>query len=225
MLLCASNENCVLTDFINTGTYDISDRPFVLTPSPSMDILVSSNLERQLFELTRRNAQAITGWMDDLREKRAFRVDPDTFARVRETFISDSVDSATCLETIKEAFDEYEYLLDPHTAVAYRVAQNLRGTNPVLIASTAHWAKFGINVYRALHGIAPGEPLPDDVAVLSGCELNELIARETNGSAIPQGLAQLDSKPVRFTDVIDAGAANIRKAALDFLDELSSRKE
>ncbi|MDO5117760.1 MAG: threonine synthase [Eggerthellaceae bacterium] len=224
MLLCASNENRVLTDFINTGTYDISDRPFVLTPSPSMDILVSSNLERQLFELTGRNAQAITDWMDDLREKRAFRVDQETFARVRETFISDSVDSATCLETIKEAFDEHGYLLDPHTAVAYRVAQNLRGTNPVLIASTAHWAKFGINVYRALHGIAPGEALPDDVTALSGCELNELIARETNGSPIPQGLAQLDSKPIRFADVIDAGAESIRKAALEFLDELSAER-
>ena len=69
MLLCASNENRVLTDFINTGTYDIADRPFVLTPSPSMDILVSSNLERQLFELTGRDAQAIRGWMDDLRAK------------------------------------------------------------------------------------------------------------------------------------------------------------
>ena len=143
---------------------------------------------------------------------------------MRETFISDSVDSETCLATIKEAFEEHQYLLDPHTAVAYRVAQNLRGTNPVLIASTAHWAKFGINVYRALHGIAPSDPLPDEVAALSGCELNELISRETGGSAIPQGLAQLDSKPVRFTEVIDAGAESIRMAALKFLDELSSRQ-
>ena len=189
-----------------------------------MDILVSSNLERQLFELTDRNAQAITNWMDDLREKRAFRIDQETFARIRETFISDSVDSATCLETIKEAFGEHNYLLDPHTAVAYRVAQNLRGANPVLIASTAHWAKFGINVYRALHDIAPGEALPDEVAALSGCELNELIARETNTSSIPQGLAQLDSKPIRFADVIDAGAESIRKAALDFLDELFAER-
>ena len=101
MLLCASNENHVLTDVINTGTYDIADRPFVLTPSPSMDILVSSNLERQLFELTGRDAQAIRGWMDDLREKRRFRVDEGTFAKVRETFASDSVDNATCLAAIK----------------------------------------------------------------------------------------------------------------------------
>lgn len=71
-IVCASNANRVLADFIETGVYDISDRPFMLTPSPSMDILVSSNLERQLFELTGRDAAAIQGWMDDLREKRRF---------------------------------------------------------------------------------------------------------------------------------------------------------
>ena len=74
MLFCASNENRVLTDFINTGTYDISERDFALTPSPSMDILVSSNLERQLFELSGRNAEAVRGWMSDLREKKCFRM-------------------------------------------------------------------------------------------------------------------------------------------------------
>lgn len=223
MLLCASNENRVLTDFINTGTYDISDRDFVLTPSPSMDILVSSNLERQLFELTDRNAEAIAGWMADLREQGRFRIDESTFARVRETFASDSIDNAACLATIKAVLDEHDYLLDPHTAVAYQVAENLRGQNPVLIASTAHWAKFGDNVYRALHDIEPGAPLPDDVAALTGCALNELIARETGKHDIPRGLAELDELPIRFTDVIDAGTGDIETAALRFLDNLSKR--
>ena len=71
-------------------------------------------------------------------------------------------------------FEKHDYLMDPHTAVAYQTAQNLRGENPVLVASTAHWAKFGDNVYRALHGIAPGEPLPAEVAALTGCQLNGL---------------------------------------------------
>lgn len=220
MLYCASNENRVLTDFINTGTYDISERPFVLTPSPSMDILVSSNLERQLFELTGRDANAIASWMSDLREQRRFRVDEDTFARVRELFASDSIDNATCLDTIKHVFDEHDYLLDPHTAVAYQTAENLRGENPVLIASTAHWAKFGDNVYRALHGIKPGAPLPDDVAALSGCELNDLIARETGKHDVPRGLAELDELPLRFREVIDGGTADIEAAAMRFLDTL-----
>ena len=222
MLYCASNENRVLTDFINTGTYDISERPFVLTPSPSMDILVSSNLERQLFELTGRDAAAIAGWMADLRGQRRFRVDEETFARVRELFASDSIDNATCLDTIKRVFDEHDYLLDPHTAVAYRTAENLRGENPVLIASTAHWAKFGDNVYRALHGLEPGAPLPADVAALTGCALNELIAQETGKHDIPSGLAQLDDLPIRFADVIDNGTDDIETAALRFLERLDA---
>lgn len=221
MLLCASNENRVLTDFINTGTYDITDRPFVLTPSPSMDILVSSNLERQLFELTGRNASAITGWMADLRERRTFRVDEDTFARVRATFAADSIDNASCLDTIKQVFEEHDYLLDPHTAVAYQAAENLRGENPVLLVSTAHWAKFGDNVYRALHNIAPGEALPDNVATLTGCALNERIAQETGKHNIPPRLAELDELAIRFTDVIDSNTSDIEQAALSFLEALN----
>ena len=215
MLLCASNENRVLTDFINTGTYDISERDFVLTPSPSMDILVSSNLERQLFELTDRDPEAISGWMDDLTGRRRFRVDERTFARLREAYRADSIDNATCLKTIKEVFEHHGYLIDPHTAVAWKAAQNLRGSNPVLVASTAHWAKFGDNVYRALNGIAAGEPLPDEVAGLTGCQLNRLIAEKT-GSCVPRGLAELDEMPVRFSEVIDGTTDAIKQAALGF---------
>lgn len=217
MLFCASNENRVLTDFINTGTYDISERDFALTPSPSMDILVSSNLERQLFELSGRNAEAVRGWMSDLREKKCFRVDADTFAAVRAEFAADSVDNETCLSTIKEVFDANGYLIDPHTAVAYKVAEQLRGENPVLIASTAHWAKFGDNVCRALHGMAPGEPLPEETAALSGCQLNELIADETGQHNVPANLATLDAAHVRFEEVIDNSTEDIEHAAAAFL--------
>ena len=217
MLFCASNENRVLTDFINTGTYDISDREFILTSSPSMDILVSSNLERQLFELTGRNGEAIRQWMADLADARCFRVDAETFRRVRENFSADSVDNATCLATIREVLDAHDYLLDPHTAVAYAAAQNLRGENPVLIASTAHWAKFGNNVYRAIHGIEPSGELPADVAALTGCELNKLIAEETDKHHIPAGLANLDTMQVRFTEVIDNDVEAIEDAAEAFL--------
>lgn len=216
-LLCASNDNRVLTDFINTGTYDISDREFILTSSPSMDILVSSNLERQLFELTGRNGEAIRQWMADLADARCFRVDAETFRRVRENFSADSVDNATCLATIREVLDAHDYLLDPHTAVAYAAAQNLRGENPVLIASTAHWAKFGNNVYRAIHGIEPSGELPADVAALTGCELNKLIAEETDKHHIPAGLANLDTMQLRFTEVIDNDVEAIEDAAEAFL--------
>lgn len=216
-LFCASNENRVLTDFINTGSYDIADRKFVLTPSPSMDILVSSNVERQLFELTGRNAEAIATWMDQLKQEKKFTVDSETLAKLQTTFKSDSVDSATCLKTIKEVLEQHGYLIDPHTAVAYKVAERLKGENPVLIASTAHWAKFGENVYRALHDIQPGGELPAEVATLSGCALNELIAEEANSHNVPKGLAELDSLPIRFKDVIEGTTPAIEDAVVSFL--------
>ncbi len=217
-LMCASNENRVLTDFIQTGTYDISDREFVLTPSPSMDILVSSNLERQLYELAGRDGSAIASWMADLNETRAFEVDGATFAKIQETFSADSISNEECLETIRSVFKAQDYLMDPHTAVAYKTACNLKGSNPVLVASTAHWAKFGNNVYKALHEMKPSEELPGDVASLTGCQLNELIANETGKHDIPKGLADLDVMPVRFTDVIDANMASAEDAVSAFLE-------
>ncbi len=231
-LFCASNENRVLTDFINTGTYDISTREFVLTPSPSMDILVSSNLERQLFELSGHNAQAIKGWMADLNSRRKFSIDEDTFARLGAVFRSESVDNACCLATIKRIHDKYGYLVDPHTSVAMEVAERLRGENPVLVASTAHWAKFGENVYRALHEMAPGTPLPADIAALSGCELNDLITAEANAwihentagcdvqpSAVPRSLPQLDELPIRFTQVITPEVSTVEAEIRTFLEK------
>lgn len=217
-LICASNENRVLADFIDTGLYDISDREFMLTPSPSMDILVSSNLERQLFELTGRNASAIAGWMDDLRTKRAFRVDDDTFAAMRADFAGGSLDSAGCLAEIKRVFDEHGYLIDPHTAVAFGVAEQLRGSNPVVVASTAHWAKFGDNVYRALNGLAPGEALPPEALELTGCQLNSLIAEQAGGLAVPANLADLDNRPLRFETVIDHDAQSVEESLVSFIE-------
>ncbi len=219
-LICASNENHVLYDFITTGTYDISDRPFVLTPSPSMDILVSSNLERQLFELNGRNAELIKDWMRDLNEKQRFTVNDATHQAMCQTFSAGYANSDECLKTIKEVFDTYDYLIDPHTAVAYAVAEHKRKENPVLVVSTAHWAKFGNNVYRALHNIAPNEQLPKDVAQLTGCELNELIASQTNKHNIPDGLSCLDTMQPRFTAVIGNSVKDIESATEKFLSRM-----
>ena len=141
----------------------------------------------------------------------------EKLAKLQEGFKGGSVSNEECLATIKAVLDEHGYLIDPHTAVAYAIAQRQRGDNPVLVASTAHWAKFGDNVYRALHGIAPGAPLPEDVAALTGCELNALIARETGQGFIPAGLAQLDELPVRFTEVIDRDEAAIEAAVEEML--------
>ena len=216
-LLCASNENNVLTDFIATGVYDIRDRHFTTTPSPSMDILVSSNLERQLWELTH-DADAVRGWMSDLATEGRFQVDRATFAAMREVFSADWVTNEESLDVIRSVWDEHGYLLDPHTAVAWEVAERLRGENPVVVVATAHWAKFGADVYKALAGIDYKLPLPMDVAALPGVELLERVTTMAPGAApIPQGLAGLDALPERFAQAVAAGRGGVEGAVRGWL--------
>lgn len=215
MLLCASNENKVLSDFIATGRYDISDRAFVQTPSPSMDILVSSNLERQLFELCDRDGSRIAAWMDDLAKTKAFRLDPESFARLRTEFSADWVSNEECLDTIREVYTTHDYLVDPHTAVAVKVAERLRSDNPVLIASTAHWAKFGEDVARALQACSPGEELVSPLSELDSFALNEQIARLT-GSSIPHELAHLKQAEIRFTNVLPHDLSRLESEIVEF---------
>ncbi|GAB4280268.1 MAG: threonine synthase [Coriobacteriia bacterium] len=213
-LLCASNANNVLTDFINTGEYDISQREFVRTPSPSMDILVSSNLERLLFELTQ-DAEAVRGWAQDLAESGRFRVDKDTFRAIRDILAADWVSNDDSLAAIKRVFDETGYLMDPHTAVGWEVAQRLRGDAPVLVVSTAHWAKFAPDVYRALSGISYGEPLPQ--GDVPGPRVIEMVQELASDKTVPKGLAGLDRRPVRFTDVVEGDVEGIESAVLGWL--------
>lgn len=222
MLYCASNENNVLTDFINTGVYDISSRDFTLTPSPSMDILISSNLERQLFEVTGRDHARINEWMKQLSTSRKYTVDKETFANIRAQFAADFCNNEDCLKRIHATYQDHGYLMDPHTAVAYEVASRLKGDKPVIIASTAHWGKFGPDVYRALNNMDPSTPLPEEIAHLSGCELNRFIVDSLMASqsvSIPQGLDTLDRKPIVFDNVIDADASAIGRAVTEYLSE------
>ena len=220
-LYCASNENHVLTDFINSGTYDISSRPFSITPSPSMDILVSSNLERQLFELNGRNPELIRQWMQDLATKQSFQVDKTTFSTLRESFSADWVDSNDSLAVIREVFEQHHYLLDPHTAVAWRVAERLRPSadTPVLITATAHWAKFPEDVYRALNGLPVEAALPSEVAELSGSELIGLLSEQTGVYDIPKHLAELDSKSIRFNQQSDSTPEALKQSVRNWLSQ------
>ncbi len=216
-LICASNVNKVLTDFINTGVYDISNRSLVLTPSPSMDILVSSNLERQLFELTGRDGAQIKAWMDSLMKDGKFEVDPDTRDKMKELFAAGYATNDECLSTIKSVYEDYDYLMDPHTAVAWKVASEVETTHPVLIASTAHWAKFGFDVYRAINGLPAGSELPEEVTSLTGAQLNRLIADKTGGRKVPAGLDALDDMELRFTDVCPATKEGVEDQVDSFL--------
>jgi len=216
-LICASNENNVLADFIATGVYDISGREFVTTPSPSMDILISSNLERLLYHLA--GPASVRRWMDELAGSHRFQVDPETFRSVRELFVADYVTNDESLETIKRVWDECGYLLDPHTAVAWEVAERVRADNPVLVVSTAHWAKFGGDVLKALVGLGYDAGLPLDCAELTGVELLDRVTDIADGcSPVPQALAGLDEAEVRFTEVVDVGRDGVEGAVRSWLD-------
>jgi threonine synthase len=215
-LICASNENNVLADFLATGVYDLTARHLVQTPSPSMDILVSSNLERLLYAAAgmdgaasfdpARAATAVRGWMDELREKRRFEVDPASKAHISEVFAGGWVTNEDTLATIGEVYREHGYLMDPHTAVAWRVADRLAEDRPVVIVSTAHWAKFGPDVHSALAG-------PDAVTEGRGAvELMRAVLELAPGQRIPAPLADIDGRPVRFTEVIDCDPASVEAA-------------
>lgn len=212
-LLCASNANAVLADFIATGVYDISDRPLVTTPSPSMDILVSSNLERLLYDLAG-DPVPVRRWMDDLRQRRRFAVDDATRELLQELLTGDWVDDATCLRTIGAVHEEHGYLLDPHTAVAWETAVRHGGEAPLLVVSTAHWSKFAADVVRGLTGVPPGGPLPrsdDPFALLD--RVLELAPDE----ALPPQMEAVRTRPVRFRGRVAAGREAVEQSLRDWL--------
>jgi threonine synthase len=211
-LLCASNVNNVLSDFLTSGRYDISERSLAKTASPSMDILVSSNLERLLYELTGNGGQ-VSAWIGGLRDAGRFELDEVTFARVRREFIGDWVDDATSLATIGRVQSEHQYLIDPHTAVAWEVAERHMGTLPMLVVSTAHWSKFPADVVRGLSGLAPDDPLTGD-------EMG-LLARVDSlapGHPIPESIRRVCTRPVRFTDRVQGDPQALEDRLSDWLE-------
>lgn len=209
-LICAANRNNVLTDFIRTGAYD-RNRPFHQTTSPSMDILISSNLERLLYELTGRNAPQVDGWMAELRELGRYRVDEGTRERVARHFWSDFADEDETEAEIRAVWRDHRYLIDTHTAVGKAVLNKYRAATgdqtPAVVVSTASPFKFNQAVARALLG-------RDAAAGRSEFELLETLAAFT-GLEIPAGLRGLDKKPVRHARVV--GKAEMKQAVLDIL--------
>ena len=155
-LLCATNSNDVLYDFITTGTYD-KNREFHRTLSPSMDILVSSNLERLLFELSGRDSAAVREYMHELSECGRYTVPKELFDRVREGFCTSRCDDERTLEIIARLWKSERYLCDPHTAAAFAglidcVGEIGAGGRTVVVASTASPYKFPRAVCAAIDG-------------------------------------------------------------------------
>lgn len=186
--ICASNENKVLTDFINTGRYD-ARREFHLTNSPSMDILISSNLERLLFELSGNDSSEVASLMKRLDEGKYYEVSSDIRKGLSHFFGSFADVDETSM-TIRKMYKTHGYLMDTHTAVAYKVYRDYMKTScdarPALIASTASPFKFAGSIAKAI-GL---EECDDEFRYL------ELLAEKT-GLKIPSGLSGLDKKPVR----------------------------
>ena len=196
--ICASNKNNILTDFIRTGVYD-KNREFHTTISPSMDILISSNLERLLYDLSGCDDAAVKGWMAELSQNGRYSVTSDVKTKIQNLFYADFADDDETLAEIKSCFDEYGYVPDTHSAVALSVykkylSEHSDGTKTV-IASTASPFKFNQSVLIALKNYAfvAGK---DEFTLLS--ELSEI-----SGADVPKSLAELKNKAKIFDTVCE----------------------
>ena len=201
-LVCASNQNNVLTDFLQTGYYD-RNRPFAKTISPSMDILISSNLERLLYHLTG-DTMRVNGWMEMLAADGLYDVGVGMLQRVQNYFWADWSDDEKTKETIREVYDKTHYVLDPHTAVAWAAADAYRrktdDMRPMVIVSTASPYKFNDSVLEALGEAAEGK---------NPFELLDALEAKNEVKA-PKGLTMLkDAKVLHETCCEKDGMENV----------------
>ena len=188
-LICASNANNVLTDFLTTGVYD-RRRPLLKTTSPSMDILVSSNLERLLYLLSGDTA-LVAGLMKNLNEQGFYRVPDALLAAIQAEFAAGYCNDAQAEAVIGRVYREQGYLMDPHTACGWAAAETHRGDAPTVVLSTASPYKFSTAVLTAIG------------ADISGSEYDRMERMQTlTGIPIPPALAALRTKPERHTGVI-----------------------
>lgn len=194
-LICASNANNVLTDFLSSGVYD-KNRRFLTTISPSMDILVSSNLERLLYLALEGDAEGVRARMEELRETGVYAMPEAAMAKIRALFDGECATDDMARDAIWRVFRETKYLMDPHTAVAWRAAEDYRARTgdgtPCVVLSTASPYKFPASVLQAL-----GEDVPGDAA--------EQIARmeALSGTRIPAALDGVLARKPRFADVVE----------------------
>lgn len=181
-LICASNKNNILTDFFTEGIYD-TNRDFYKTSSPSMDILVSSNLERLIYDKYGKDANFVNNLMQTLKETGKFELDIASF----DDFKADYANEDEVLATIKDTFESTGILIDPHTAVGEAVRLKLKnklGDIPTIVLSTANPYKFSKNVYKSLYNLA------EDIDEF---ELQNLLSEKTQTS-IPKPLKDLEKK-------------------------------
>jgi len=191
-LICASNENNVLTDFINTGVYD-KERAFKTTISPSMDILISSNLERLLFIVTNGDDKQVLTWMNELKENGKYEVSKEVLDKISEVFVAGCCTDAETIAQIKKTEAENSYVMDTHTAVAKKVYDDYKAQSgdetKTVIVSTASPFKFADSVLSAIK---------DEILSTNEFEMLDELSMASD-LAVPKPLATLSEKPVIFT--------------------------
>ena len=204
-LVCASNKNNILTDFLKTGVYD-SNRDFYTTMSPSMDILISSNLERLLYLSF--GSERCAECMSKLVANGRYELSDDELKVIRESFVGYYADEADCRETVKRVYEKENRLIDTHTAVAVSSAERYmndnKAKNKMLVVSTASPYKFAGDVLLSITGSKPEDDLnaPSVLNALTGVE-------------IPSPLKRILDKSPIHSDVIDK--ENMPDAVLDFV--------
>ena len=206
-LICASNRNHILTDFFRTGIYD-RNRPFHTTTSPSMDILVSSNLERLLFDLSGKNDAEIRMYMESLAKEGRYQVSEKILTALQEQYWGGFCDETGTADTIAKYNRHYQYLMDPHTAVAANVLEQYRAATgdqtQTVIVSTASPYKFCDSVLDAIGQVPKGH----------GIDLLEQL-HDATGTAVPRHLAALKGKHCRFGDACEK--ADMKHVVMEFL--------
>ena len=206
-LICASNSNNVLSDFITTGVYD-KNRDFHVTVSPSMDILISSNLERFLFDLHGHDDGAVRGLMQELMHSGRYELSPEALATMQDSFYAGHVSDDNTLKSISDTWHKYSYLSDTHTAVGIKVhedyVEKTGDTTPTIIASTASPFKFADSAILALGEAVEGDDF----------ERLERLAQMSRTS-VPHTLKDLAQKEERHKTVCSPD--EMREQILDWL--------
>lgn len=190
-LLVASNENNILTEWINTGIYDIRDKELILTKSPAMDILKSSNIERVMFSLF--GAKRTKELFDNLNKDNIFTLTEDETKLLQEEFSAVNSDDAYGAKIIKSYLDD-GYLMDPHTATCIKAYENLREEKlKTVIYSTAEWTKFSPTVLNALN---------EDSKTYADKEALEEISSKFNAN-LPQSISSLFGSKINHNIIIE----------------------
>lgn len=209
--ISAANDNCVLADFFQTGVYDIRHRSLVKTSSPSIDILKSSNIERLLYLLSDGNAEEVRKYMEQLENEKYFEVSDVMKSKLFADFRGGFCTDAESHTVIRETLQRTGVLIDTHTAVAKKVADEFEKNRPMIVASTAHWSKFAAAELEALGGNIEGKSIE---------ALFEEIQKLAPKNPVHGEIQKVLQKPLIHTKTISASDEEIKMSVKKFLQSV-----